>query len=82
MPYFIPYISLNLGFSGQTFLRSNTPTGCWKSHTPPEPENEVIMETVFAAISHGVSYRYMKCSVSLLGNLCHVFVNLTINHKL
>lgn len=57
--FFIP------GFAGQAFLRFKKPTGCWKSYTPLEAEDEVIMETAFAAISHGVSYRYMNCSVSL-----------------
>lgn len=65
-------------FLGQAFLRSNKPTGCWKSFAPLEAEDEVIMETVFAAISHGVSYRYMNCSVLLLGNLGCDYVNLAI----
>lgn len=64
---------LNLGFAGQAFLRSKKTTGCWKSHTPPEAEDEVIMGTVFAAISHGVSYRYMNCSVSHSGISCCVY---------
>lgn len=80
--YFIRNIFLNLAFVGQAFLRSNKPTGCWKYHTPPEAEDEVIMETDFAAISHGVSYRYMICSLLLLGNLCSVYVNLAIKGKL